>query len=68
MRVVYKYGTGHEIPKSAKYLSTQVETVSETVVDSTVGGVAIQSKTTTRNILVWHYYEVEIEPGSKERV
>ena len=50
MKVVYKYGTGHPIPNEAKYLSTQVETIEEESLGITY----------TKNILVWHYYEVPL--------
>jgi hypothetical protein len=52
MKVVYKYGTGQQIPKDAKYLCTQVETIE---------GNEVLGKF-TRNLYVWHYYELELPP------
>ena len=54
MKVVWKYGTGHEIPDGARYLCTQVET--QEVTHS-------QGETFKKNIYVWHYYEVEQSPS-----
>jgi len=51
MRKVYKYGTGHMIPEGAIYLCTLVETLEE----KGLGG------TFTKNLLVWHYYEVNVD-------
>lgn len=53
-KVVWKYGTGQEIPDDAKYLCTQVETT--THIQEIGKG---YSETTHRkvNSLVWHYYE-----------
>lgn len=49
-KVVYKYGTGHPIPENAKYLCTQVETLEEKGIQGTY----------TKNLLVWHYYELPL--------
>ena len=51
VKKVYKYGTGDVIPEGAIYLSTQVETLTESSNDRTV----------TSNILVWHYFLVEVD-------
>lgn len=51
-KIVYKYGTGQEIPSNAKYLCTQTETLEETCLGGTL----------TKNLLVWHYYELPL-PG-----
>ena len=52
-KFVWKFGTGHPVPKSAIYLCTQVETVTEEVESL---GRKVSKK---MNHLVWHYYEVE---------
>ncbi len=52
IKKVFKYGTGQPIPEGAVYLSTQVETMSHT--DSF-------QKTITQNVLVWHYFLVEVD-------
>ena len=51
VKKIYKYGTGDVIPEGAVYLSTQVETLTESSKDRTI----------TSNILVWHYFLVEVE-------
>lgn len=57
-KIVYKYGTGQEIPEDGKYLCTQVETLKENKLD---GGF-------TRNLFVWHYYELPLpRPASPEK-
>ena len=65
MKVVWKYGTGHEIPSDAKYLCTQVETEefesARWVAEEGPAGAKY-----TRNALVWHYYEIE-NPPIKEK-
>lgn len=60
---VFKYGTGQEVPKGAKYLCTQVETVQNTLVSEIHGGGRTE-ESRTFNHLVWHYYEVfdELDP------
>lgn len=58
MKLVYKYGTGQEIPEGAVYLSTQVETVEHYDYHQNGIGVASVSKS---NELVWHYFLVEVE-------
>jgi len=55
IKKVYKYATGQEIPEGAVYLSTQVETESEQIERDSL------PKTFTRNVLVWHYFLVEVE-------
>lgn len=57
MKRVFKYPTGAIIPDGAQFLSTQVETISyrqlrehSNVYD-----------TITKNILVWHYFLVDVE-------
>lgn len=59
-KIVYKYGTGHEIPNDAKYLCTQVETT-ETENDTTVGNIKVKL-----NTLVWHYYELILPNAWRE--
>ncbi len=49
MKKVFKYGTGQEIPESAVYLTTKVETLEIKTDDGTI----------TKNVLVWHYFLVE---------
>lgn len=56
MKKVYKYGTGHDIPEGAIYLSTQVETTTITDTSSNHFTSAV-----TKNTLVWHYFLVEVE-------
>ena len=51
MKKIYKYPTGAEVPKGAKYLNT----VTQTSIDAT-GEFGWQ-----KCWLVWHYYEVEVE-------
>ena len=53
VRKVYKYATGDVIPEGAVYLSTQVETETAEYPN--------QLKTFTRNVLVWHYFLVEVD-------
>ena len=55
MKQVYKYGTGQEIPKGAVYLSTQVETATDTRMEGNT------SRALQTNIRVWHYFLVEVE-------
>ena len=50
-RRVYKYGTGHEIPEGAEYLSTVVELIQRAQPPSLI-------KVTER--YVWHYFLVEV--------
>ncbi len=54
VKKVFKYGTGHVIPKGAVYLNTIV-------------GTWMIQKGTTEEIreakLVWHYFLVEVEVG-----
>ena len=57
MKRVLKYGTGHEIPDNAKYLCTKVETLEISSRNEKTGA----DETFTKNILVWHYYEVSSE-------
>lgn len=53
---VLKYATGHEIPKGAVFLSTQVEkTTSTTTLPSG------DTESTEENTLVWHYFLVECD-------
>lgn len=56
-RKVFKYGTGDEIPEGAIYLSTQVEPTVTTYPDIHTG----RTEQVTRNILVWHYFLVELK-------
>ena len=59
MKKVYKYGTGHEIPEGAIYLSTIVgttEEISENTPPS--GSKSWKRKTAT---LIWHYFLVEVK-------
>lgn len=47
-KLVYKYGTGMEIPKGAVYLTTLVE--------------EIKANDFSKDVrLVWHYFLVEVE-------
>lgn len=55
IKKVFKYGTGHEIPEGAVYLSTQVEKMTESLVTDT------GKKHFEHNRLVWHYFLVEVE-------
>lgn len=57
VKKVWKYATGEIIPKDAIYLSTQVETITE----SLGGNGQWSTSHTTKNILVWHYFLVEVE-------
>ena len=58
MKVVYKFRTGQPVPDGAKYLCTLTEHVEETT-DETK---EFQVRTMKRlNVLVWHYYEVELQ-------
>lgn len=50
-KFVWKFGTGHPIPSTAKYLCTQVETLEKKELEGTAKW----------NRLVWHYYEVDAE-------
>ena len=52
MKKVYKYGTGQEIPKGAVYLCTKTETR----IFKNEHGQEIKE-----NLLVWHYFLVEVE-------
>lgn len=54
MKKVYKYATGVEIPIGAIYLHTLAETKT-----ATIGG-GTHPNTATRNVLVWHYFLVEV--------
>ena len=51
MKKVYKYPTGAEVPKGAKYLTTLVETNSKVRIDKGIIG----------KRLVWHYFLVEVK-------
>lgn len=62
MKVVYKFGTGHEIPEDAKYLCTQVETLEECNAEDWK-----LSKTVKTNFLVWHYYELPLPRPEKAK-
>lgn len=55
---VYKYGTGHPIPEGAVYLSTKVETVQEY---EYIAGSPRIHHIITNNVLVWHYFLVEVD-------
>ena len=52
MKRVYKYGTGQDIPEGAKYLCTKTETKK-----SDIG----HNQEIKENILVCHYFLVEVE-------
>lgn len=63
MKKVYKYGTGQFIPEGAIYLTTKVETETKVIsvaddVDTDLKEIRIK-----RNVLVWHYFLVEVENG-----
>jgi len=55
MKKVYKYGTGHEIPEGAEYLTTVVENEG---IDGNYGGLTPNPSSFAR--LVWHYFLVEV--------
>jgi hypothetical protein len=64
---VYKFGTGEEIPDGAKYLCTKTETI--TLIEGSLnvpslangGSSGLPTQTRTKkNILVWHYFLVEV--------
>ncbi len=55
---VYKYGTGQTIPEGAVYLCTKTETVK--TYDYHLNGEGVASET-KNNILVWHYFLVEVQ-------
>jgi len=55
IKKVYKYSTGQEIPKRAVYLCTKTETE---ITKSNHGKDSIVIK---RNLLVWHYFLVEVK-------
>ena len=59
MKKVYIYGTGHEIPAGAVYLCTKTETRS--VTRSENSGVNDGETTMMENVLVWHYFLVEVK-------
>lgn len=48
---VYKYGTGQEVPEGAQYLYSREENIKEK-------GIGFNSFSI--NILVWHYFLVEV--------
>ena len=53
-----KYGTGHEVPRGAIYLSTQVEKEYAAIGEGAFwkfGGVE------ERNVRVWHYFLVDCD-------
>lgn len=56
VRKVYKYATGQPIPEGAVYLSTQVE--KQVFVNKHTE--AADEILTERNVLVWHYFLVEV--------
>ena len=55
MKKVFKYGTGHEIPEGAEYLCTKTETVTKSGKFEGVSDCIMK-----RNVLVWHYFLVEV--------
>jgi hypothetical protein len=63
VKKVYKYGTGQIIPEGATYLCTKVEreifTPNEYFVHDGMSG----RLSMTKNVLVWHYFLVEVEDG-----
>ena len=58
MKKVYKYGTGHPIPKGAVYLCTKVETITEQITNDEEFK---KGTIRTFNELVWHYFLVEVK-------
>lgn len=56
MKRVYKYGTGHDVPEGAQYLCTKVEAT--VIHDENVHGMPVD---VTHNVLVWHYFLVEVD-------
>jgi len=60
MKKVYKYGTGEVLPEGAMYLSTKVETRTDSRAN---GGETISF---TKNMLVWHYFLVEVKIDNEQ--
>lgn len=55
VKKVFKYGTGDIVPEGAIYLCTKVETLeTEKEKDG-------ETSYMTQNLLVWHYFLVEVE-------
>ena len=63
MKKIFKYGTGHEVPEGAKYLTTVVEIVEIDAEDNMSSTSEVPYRSTRR--LVWHYFLVEIENETK---
>lgn len=60
MKIVYKYGTGQQIPDNAKYLCTKTEAVTTIDYIGVGQNYPMRKEIVKRNVLVWHYYEVEM--------
>lgn len=56
MKKVFKYGTGQEVPEGAQYLKTVVEPIfiGKECEDGSL-------KVVQQNVLVWHYFLVEVK-------
>ncbi len=57
MKVVYKYRTGQEVPRGAKYLYSKEEEVSYSHDNHHPSSV---SNKIGSEILIWHYFLVEV--------
>lgn len=64
-RAVWKFGTGQTIPASGKYLCTQVEKRDEYSYAGNQGD--LLKTVSTLNVLVWHYYEVELDEAGNAK-
>ncbi len=64
MKRVLKYATGQNIPLDAKYLCTEVESITfneyERLASDENRVDKHKSRHTKRNEFVWHYYEVTV--------
>jgi hypothetical protein len=58
VKKVYKYGTGKVIPEGAVYLCTQTESLTYPASKDIA---EMKEGTIQRNVLVWHYFLVEVE-------
>lgn len=58
---VFKYATGEAIPEGAIYLSTQVEKEVSVIPSDWFNGEKLPERHLEKNVLVWHYFLVEVE-------
>jgi|APSaa5957512576_1039674.scaffolds.fasta_scaffold60430_3 hypothetical protein len=65
MRKILAYSTCDEIPEGAEYLSTKVET--EQIPEHRGDRHNSYDVVVTKNVLVWHYFLVEVEEKDKSR-